>query len=149
VLAVAQLHAKEAEVEDAKQQLDKKRVEITRRGLRPIAAEAPRAFFEWTPAALIVLSTEDAELVAVNRRAKALLRHFDAGLTARDLGELFVQPEDKQALLKKIDAGLSKIGRASTLACRDGHSLEAMLHAQVMQFDGEPALVVAIEAAGG
>ncbi len=148
VLAVAQLHAKEAEVEDARQQLDRKRSDITRRGLRPIAAEAPRAFFEWTPAALIVLSPEDGELVAINRRAKALLRHFDAGLTARDIGELFLQQEDKNALLKKIDSGLNTFRVEATLACRDGHSLEAKLHAQVMQFDGEPALVVAIEATG-
>ena len=147
VLAAAELNRRTAEARQAKAELERRAAEIPRRGLKSTGADGTRAFFEFAPAALMVLHMDNGGLFAINRRAKALLRHFDAGLTAEDIGDVFDADEDCDRVLAKVDSGLSTFRVDVGLRRADGTRLAARLMAQRMPFEGEPSLVVSVEEA--
>lgn len=147
VLSAAELHRRAAEARDAKAELARRAAAIPRRELKSTGADGTRAFFEFLPAALVVLHMDNGGLRAINRRAKSLLRHFDAGLTAEDIGDIFDGDEDCERVLEKVDAGLNTFRVDVGLRRGDGSRLAARLTAQRMPFDGEPSLVLSLEEA--
>jgi diguanylate cyclase (GGDEF)-like protein/PAS domain S-box-containing protein len=145
VLAAAQLRSHRADLARAE-------AELVARASRPDDDEAPRsvpmgqlrAFFEELPAAFLVASPYDGEWLGLNKSAKALLGLYEAGLTARELGEIWNDSDDRERLLAKFDAGATKMRFDAVLRRGDGTTFSARITAQAMPFEGEQAIVLGI-----
>jgi GAF domain-containing protein len=142
VLGAAQNSAQAAEISQARRDLQRKAGPLAGR-------ESPRAFFDFLPSALVVLNPRDGSLESLNRHAKALLGHFAAGLTAKEIGNIFVNDADKQRLLGKIGAGVAVDRFEAVLRRGEGAPVRCVVNAQLMDFIGEPSLVLGLHPAAG
>ncbi len=145
VLSAAQLRSQRAELQRAE-------AALVARSSQPDEDELPRsvpmgqlrAFFDELPAAFLVAYPDDGEWLGLNKSAKAMLGLYEAGLTASELGEIWNDPDDRERLLAKFDAGATKMRFDAVLRRGDGTTLPARITAQAMTFEGERAIVLGI-----
>jgi len=146
VLAAAELRRQSAKVRRAEERLAEQR-ESADEDERAVTAAATRAFFDDLPGAFLVVDPEDGAWLALNRTAKAYLGYYEAGLRPEELAEVWDDTDDRERILAKVRAGATKLRAVANLRREDGTLIETRITAQAMPFEGQPAIVLGLEAA--
>ena len=101
-----------------------------------------RTVFEVSPVALVVTRMSDQRVLLANRRTAELFEVPEDQVTGQKAPDFYVNPEDRARLVEKVRAEGVVHNYQAPVKTRRGTQFPALISAQALVFDGEPALLV-------
>jgi diguanylate cyclase (GGDEF)-like protein/PAS domain S-box-containing protein len=101
-----------------------------------------RTLFEISPVALVLSRVSDQRVVFSNRRASELFEISAEDAVGQHTPDFYVDRNDRARLLARIKAEKYVDGFEALLKTAQGRPFPALMSAQLLVFDGEPALLV-------
>ncbi|MFO0553601.1 MAG: diguanylate cyclase [Polyangiaceae bacterium] len=140
IIGAARLKEQAADIRRNQRELERREAEASVKR----SAGGLRSMLDLVPSPILLLRAADAEVLTLNRRAKTLLGYYDAGLSGREVASVFADDAERSRMVAKFKAGNTMDRFEAELRRKDGTSSWATVTAQATEFEGEPALIVAL-----
>jgi diguanylate cyclase (GGDEF)-like protein/PAS domain S-box-containing protein len=101
-----------------------------------------RKLFEVSPVSLVLTSAAEKRVILANRRTSELFEINPDEMVGQRPTDFYVHPDDRERLLARVLAEGHIDNFEAVLKTATGRVFPALLSAQRLVFDGEPALVV-------
>ena len=132
-----------AELTKANTDLQREIAERLRVEARLIDSEANlRHLFEVSPVTLVLTRISDQRVVLANRRSIELFEVSEDEVVGQLAPNFYVDPDDRARLLSRVREVGHVHGQEAMLKTKNGREFPAILSAQPLVFEGEPALLV-------
>jgi diguanylate cyclase (GGDEF)-like protein/PAS domain S-box-containing protein len=140
----------EAEVRDRTAELTRANEKLLREAADRERAEARasysednlRKLFEVSPVSLVLTSATKKRVLLANRRTSQLFEIDPQQMVGQRPTDFYVNPEERERLLERIEKEGYVESFEATLKTATGRAFPALLSAQRLLFEGEPAFVV-------
>jgi diguanylate cyclase (GGDEF)-like protein/PAS domain S-box-containing protein len=101
-----------------------------------------RKLFEVSPVSLVLTSAEKRRVIFANRRTSELFEIRPADMVGQSPTDFYVHPEDRERLLSRVREEGHVDNFEAMLKTATGRIFPALISAQHLLFDGEPAYVI-------
>ncbi len=136
--------ARTAELTRANADLQREVAERLKAESRLIQSEANlRSLFEISPVVLVLTRVSDQRVTLANRRALDLFEVQEDEVIGQRAPDFWVDPSDRKRLLDRVREEGHVTGVEAELRTTSHRQFPALLSAQQLTFEGEPALLVA------
>jgi diguanylate cyclase (GGDEF)-like protein/PAS domain S-box-containing protein len=139
----ATVTARTAELTKANADLQREIAERLRVEARLLHSEANlRHLFEVSPVTLVLTRISDQRVVLANRRSIELFEVSEDEVVGQLAPNFYVDPSDRARLLARVREEGHVHAQEAMLKTKNGREFPAILSAQPLVFEGEPALLV-------
>jgi diguanylate cyclase (GGDEF)-like protein/PAS domain S-box-containing protein len=139
----ATVAARTAELTKTNADLEREIAERLRVEARLLHSEANlRHLFEVSPVTLVLTRIGDQKVVLANKRSMELFEVREDEVVGQNAPDFYVDPGDRARLVARVREDGRVHGFEAMLKTKSGREFPALLSAQPLVFEGEPALLV-------